>query len=146
MAKRRRGAPAAKRMPIVMAASMSVLPKSPSMRTRTIITPATGSSGRSRRDHESIGRSLRVSRDAPQTTSASLANSEGWRRNGPTISIQLRCPATSTPMTSTATRSPNATRKRIQAKPRQNGTEVRATTSMATTPTTANSPCRWTRV
>ena len=46
-------------------------------------------------------RSLRASRSAPQRTSASLASSDGWIRNGPPKSSQLRLPLTSVPATAT---------------------------------------------
>ena len=129
-----------------MAPSITVFPKSPSARTNTIITAATGTMGMSRPRQVSSRRDRRERTSAPQTTNASFAISLGWSLNGPKISIQLRCPPTSTPMMRTATSNPKATSSNGHAKARQNCTDVRAAKNIATTPRSAKKAWRCARV
>ena len=145
-AKSRSGAPIAKSMPQVMAASMNALPKSPSRSTSTIMRPATGSRGM-RRCFQLLSRwLLRDNRSAPHTISANLANSLGCRRNGPKRSIQLRCPATSTPINNTRISNSNVMMSRSHEIFRQSTTAVRAARIMTITPITANIACRCAKV
>ena len=75
--------------------------------------PADRDDRQSRCFHWPISRSLRASRSAAHSTSASFASSDGWMRNGPPKSSQFLLPLTSVPATTTSTSSAtDATRPR----------------------------------
>ena len=147
VANRRIGAPTAKKSPPRMNPRIMALPKSPSRTTSSIITPPTGATGTSNVGQSVIGRNLRVRTSAPQITSATLAISDGWSRNGPPRSIQFCWPCTATPIPgiSTRTSSTRAIPMAGQAMPRTVLAGSRAATNIATRPRTAYSACLATR-
>ncbi len=106
-----------------------------------MMPPPTGTTGTSRCFHWLSSRSLRASRSAPQMTSENFASSEGWMRNGPPKSSQLRLPLTSVPATATSTSSAKDVASPRYATMRQARTGSRDASHMTGRPMTTHIAC-----
>ena len=101
-------APAVNSNASITVVSTTVVPMSGSAMTSSAINTAIGTSGTSR-CLVSVSRfSLRASRSAPQSTSASLAGSDGWICRPPGRLIQRVAPETFWPTPGTRTSSSSA--------------------------------------
>ena len=101
---------------------------------------ATGSRGITRCRFWCSSLRLRVSRSAPQSTSANFAASAGWIRNEPPTSIQFWLPLTLTPIpgTSTSTSSTTDSTRMGTARRRNHVVGSRLATTSAGTPSTTH--------
>ena len=97
----RPGAPAVNSRQNTMATMIIEVPMSPPIITSAMISTAPGTSGTSRWSQVVSSFSLRTSRSAPHSTSASLANSLGCTVSGPMIS-QFLLPLCEDPTASTS--------------------------------------------
>ncbi len=88
-----------------MTSSRNVVPRSSPSITSMARMPAPGSSGmsRCRQSFSCLSLSLRASRSAPHSRKASLASSDGWNGNGPSVRYRV-APPDSTPITGTSSR------------------------------------------
>ena len=104
-ANRRAGVPITQSSASRMTSSTNVVPRSSPSMTSMASTAVPGSSGisRVRQSLSCLSCSLRASRSAPHSSSASFANSDGWIWTGPIV-IQRSAPYALVPKTSTSSR------------------------------------------
>ena len=97
--KTRPGVPANHSSARKISSRMDVVPRSSPAMTSSASTPVPGSSGTSmcRQSVSMPSFSLRASRSAPHTASASFASSDGWKVSGPPRSIHRVAPFTDLP-------------------------------------------------
>ncbi|BAS12885.1 hypothetical protein AHiyo8_11880 [Arthrobacter sp. Hiyo8] len=124
----------------MMSMTTREVPRSCPRTIKVMMAPETGTTGISACVHLSRSFALTERTVAIQSTSANLANSDGWKVKPP-ISIQFWLPSTRLPMTRTSTSKAPARMIEGHANRLSHRTLTLESTSIATMPIAANMPC-----